>query len=290
MADYSPMVAYKRAKKMFEDKRYLEALKFDLSPYIHADIIWRMENEQNFVAEIVGEPGTGKTEAGFSLSWELQNLLGHENLVLDNVSMTWTRALKLTKKYQSRWTFQIDEQKRDYYGEGSQREINAMRDLEDVVRMAQTNFIYVSPKSRVFHEGLHYIFRTWWLDIPTETNLLLVFEGDDNMLSRPLGYFEARRPRDPRYYEFLKDYREKLKVPFIKQSQAGETRMAYFETLKQYAREIITSKKHLLPETVNKKKMIAHTYLWHPHIASGLGVSELERVVDMALLLIETDK
>ena len=280
------LLSFRRAKFMLENPQYIKAWETDLTSKIKSEIIDRMKFNLNFIIEIIGETGSGKSELGFNLNLWLQLALGYKGLTHDNYSFTHTGGLKLSQQYPERWTVQIDEQIRSYFGEGAKKELSSMQDLEDTVRASQSNFIFISPTHRAYHSGLHYIIRTWWLDYATQTNYCLVFEPQDIKLKFPIGYIAVKRPTDKEFLEFLAEYRAR-KMVFIQQVKNKGTRVLYYEDKADDAREIAKILSTISLPKLTKKKILSYIALNMPEFASRYTIGELSSIADMVKLILE---
>jgi len=279
------LLAFRRAKAMAENPHYARAFENDLTDKIYNEIRTRMLHNLNFIVEIIGETGSGKSEAGFHLNWRCQRELGYDFLTRDNYAFTFTEAQNIVKKYNDKWTIQIDEQVRNYFGEGARKELASMQDLEDTQRANQINFIFVSPTTRPFHTGLHYILRTWMIDYVQQTNYLLIFEPTDTTLKMPLGYVAVSRLKSPQYLHFLTEY-QKYKKEFNSLVKNKGTRVMYYEEKVKDAERIV----EVLQKSGiknNKKNILAFITMKLPEYASKYTIKELSSVADIVKILMD---
>jgi len=286
--DNSPqleLLAFRRALHMRENIFYLKAWKNNLTVKLDNEIITRMNNGLNWIIEIVGETGSGKSEVGFNINFKCQKALKYKELVKDNYAFSYTEATTLAQKYDNRWTIQVDEQVRNNFGQGAKRELSALQDLEDTQRADQLNFIFVSPTSRPFHTSLHYIIRTWWIDYEKKINYCLVFEPDDIKLQRPLGYIEVKRQNTKEYMKFLNEYWG-YKGDFNKSVRNKSTRVLYYEQKSQDAKEIAELLQNEEIGFKTKKSLLAYITLNLSEYASKYGIAELNNIAEMVLIIL----
>lgn len=278
----SPLTSFERARQMYKNPQYLEAFSYDLTFYLLKDIEYRMNNGLNFILEIAGEPGSGKTYLGATLNEQLQKNLGHPGICPENICFKISDAIELNKKYKKKWTIQVDEQKREYFGEGAFRELSGIQDLEDIVRKSQTNFIFISPEPRGYHSGLHFILRTWWIEKETRETYALLFRGSDVSLIEPLGFIKLKLPETQTFIKTMEEY-ENRKDKFIDETKEGTTRENYFKELRRTAEKLSVIKEY--PETPTKANLKALFYLHHPDLIAKYSLEELDTIINMTMVL-----
>lgn len=122
-----------------------------------ADWRYRYAHQLNVLIEIYGNQGSGKSLFGQNVAIHLgkifempfnmeQHTLADFDLLDDALHSTPYRT-----------TFVVDEQPKSFYGYGSGRVLNSLKDFEEVCRYTMKNIIYISPSER--EHSSYYMFK-----------------------------------------------------------------------------------------------------------------------------------
>lgn len=121
------------------------------------DLKFRCNSQLNALIEIYAEQGTGKSLFG-------QNIAGHLGQIYEkpfNMEKHTLGDLDLLDQALHntpfRTSFVVDEQKREFFGYGSERVSRSLRDFEEICRYTLKNIIYISPTQR--EHSSYYLFK-----------------------------------------------------------------------------------------------------------------------------------
>lgn len=278
-----PLQLRKKLKLIELYPAYIEALDNNMTRDFQHECADRMNFNKNLILEIVGETGSGKSYAGDTIGLDLNSYF-NKTLLYSNFAFTNTDFLEKMSKFIKENTLIKDEQPRSSFGEGSMIEQIGLQDIEEIVRKAQINIIYISPSSRSFHTGVHYILQTFDLNYKQRTNLLLIHPPQDNLLTNPIGHIIVKHPVDkyPEFAPVLAQY-EREKDLFIKDAVNQTTRAKFYINLKKKAELLANDPVY---SKLPKKLRTAHIYLKFPNLASKLSKSLLDVVINMSDILL----
>ena len=266
---------------------YAYAYSIDMTDIFYNEIKDRLTHNKNIIIEIVGEPGSGKSYSGSTIALFCNSVM-NVPFTIKNFAWTNTDFIESVSTFQKRNTIVKDEQPRAIYGEGSVIEQVTMQDIEEIIRKAQINMVFISPESRSWHSGVHYILQTFDMSYTNRTNTLLVHPSTDHNLTEPIGAIILKHPVDayPSFKPVLDQY-EALKDEFISDATNQTSRAKFFMNLQKKARILANDKNYALQPKKNRK---AYLYLKHPALSSQLSQSLVDTLLSMTeIMLSEND-
>jgi len=141
----------------------------------------------SLVIQIVGKQGIGKSKLSFQIGRLISGVRFDENFIF----MEREKLLSSLDKAKANQTYILDEQTMEF-GEGSQRQLAELQNIQEVTRIKQIHFIYNSPTTRT-HLAAHYSFKVLQKNLK---HRYTKFAFCSNDFSHYLGYGLAAIPTD----------------------------------------------------------------------------------------------
>jgi len=163
---------------------------------------------------VYGDPGSGKSEACIYFCFLFEKWLKDKyntTFDLDHVSFSYVDTNKLLRKSNPGDIILTDEQV-EMHGEGSRAELDALANIESIIRQEQICLLFASPEPRT-HVHHFVLESTNLIDYERKLNYFILYHGLHT--ERPKGIVITRKPADD---EFVREYQKK-KAKFIRKAK-----------------------------------------------------------------------
>lgn len=246
MWELPPLTMASLNKRREENEELDIALSTCVNRDFYADIEYRHRKGLNLIASILGETGTGKSEAGKFVAKKISPKFNgsfvhfHKEDLMEHI-----RLQKVRKDFCEL----LDEQnKGSMLGMGGMRERFTLDDIESVCRKAMISFVYISPNLEMHNH--HIVLETAGIDYEKKLTRLIILKPRQDYFLTALGYITTRLVDDPSF----RDAYDKQKDTFIDDMLMGRgnRRMeAFFEKA-----EILAKDPQFLRASSHKKRLL----------------------------------